>query len=165
MSETSARFALPFILPGQAQKEVFHNEALSLIDAALHAAAEGETSTPPIAEPQAGRSWLVGAGATGAWAGQENHIATWTSGGWRFCRPVAGMLVWDKSLDAWRFWNGTVWSAGELPAAKLMIGGVQVVGPRQPAVSSPSGGTIIDAESRAAVASIIATLMSHGLIE
>jgi hypothetical protein len=165
MSETSARFALPFILPGQAQKEVFHNEALTRIDAVLHAAIEGDANTPPVGGPEAGRSCLVAAGAMGAWGGQENHLASWTSGGWRFCAPVAGMLVWDKSLDAWRFWNGTAWSAGELPAAKLTIEGLQVVGPRRPAVPSPSGGTIIDTEARAAVNSIIATLMSHGLID
>lgn len=34
MTDTSARFALPLILPGQAQKEIFHNEALALLDAA-----------------------------------------------------------------------------------------------------------------------------------
>jgi hypothetical protein len=29
MADTTPRFALPFILPGQAQKELFHNEALA----------------------------------------------------------------------------------------------------------------------------------------
>ena len=32
MTERSTRFALPFILPGQAQKEAFHNEAVAAID-------------------------------------------------------------------------------------------------------------------------------------
>jgi hypothetical protein len=39
-----------------------------------------------------------------------------------------------------------------------------VVGARQPPVPSPSGGTIIDAEARVAIAQISAALMSHGLI-
>jgi hypothetical protein len=46
-----------------------------------------------------------------------------------------------------------------------VIDGQQVVGPRLPDVPSPSGGTIIDAEARAAVDALIATLKSHGLIE
>ena len=37
MSDATARLALPFIAPGQAQKELFHNEALTRIDALLQA--------------------------------------------------------------------------------------------------------------------------------
>jgi hypothetical protein len=165
MTETSARFALPLILPGQAQKEAFHNEALTRLDAALHACVgEGPLADPP-ADPEAGQSWLVGAAATGAWAGREGALANWTAGGWRFVSPVPGMLVWNIELGCWLHWSGSAWSDGSLPAAALVIGGEQVVGPRLPDVPSPSGGTTIDAEARAAVDAIVATLKSHGLIE
>ena len=165
MTDTSARFALPFILPGQAQKEAYHNEALSLIDAALHATVEeGPLATPPSA-PEDGQSWIVAAGATGAWAGKDPALACRTAGGWRFVEPVPGMLVWDKASGMWLHWSGSAWSDGTLPAASLSIGGEQVVGPRLPDVPNPSGGTIIDAEARAAVAAVIATLKSHGLID
>lgn len=36
--ETTARLGLPLLAPGQAQKELFHNEALALVDAATQAA-------------------------------------------------------------------------------------------------------------------------------
>jgi hypothetical protein len=75
------------------------------------------------------------------------------------------MLVWEKTAHLWLHWKGAVWSSGELPAANLRIGGQPVVGPRLPAVPSPSGGTIIDAEARAAVTAVVAALMSHGLID
>jgi hypothetical protein len=39
-----------------------------------------------------------------------------------------------------------------------------VVGPRQAAVAAPSGGTVIDAESRTALVAILAALRAHGLI-
>ena len=165
MTDTSARFALPLILPGQAQKEAFHNEALTRLDAALHACVEEGPLADPPADPEAGRSWLVGAAATGAWAGKEHALASWTAGGWRFVSPVAGMLVWNIDLGCWLHWSGSAWSDGSLPAAALVIGGEQVVGPRLPDVPSPSGGTTIDAEARAAVDAVIATLKSHGLIE
>jgi hypothetical protein len=165
MTDTSARFALPFIMPGQAQKEVYHNEALARLDAALHAAAEqGPLATPP-ADPQEGESWIVAADATGAWTGKDDALASWTGGGWRFVAPVPGMLVWNKAAGVWLHWSGSGWSDGALPATALSIGGEQVVGPRLADVPSPSGGTIIDSEARAAIDAVIATLKSHGLID
>ena len=165
MSEASPRFSLPFILPGQAQKEMFHNEALVLVDALLHAAVESGPLAGPPATPLAGQSWIVAEAATGAWAGRAGDIATWTESGWRFAAPVDGLAVWNKAAGHRLHWTASGWSSGELTAAKLVVGGQQVVGERQAAVPSPSGGTIIDAEARAAVASLIVALRSHGLID
>ena len=164
MSDQTARFALPFIAPGQAQKELFHNEALARIDIALQAAAEaGPLSLPPAA-PAEGQCWIVSDAASGAWAGREGQIAGWSAGGWRFVAPRAGMSVWSKADGHAIHWLGDAWSDGTLPVAGLSISGVQVVGAQQPAIASPSGGTIIDAEARVALDRIIAALMSHGLI-
>jgi len=165
MTDVSARFSLPFILPGQAQKEVYHNEALAGLDAALHPAVEEAPLATPPGDPAAGQSWIVGAGATGAWAGHEDSLACWTAGGWRFVAPAPGMLAWNIDLGCWLHWSGTAWSSGELPATALVIAGDQVVGPRLSTVPSPSGGTIIDAEARTAIDALIVTLRSHGLID
>ena len=164
MSETSARLALPFIVPGQAQKELFHNEALARIDVALHAAVEDAMTQSPPDVPVQGQCWIVAGGATGAWAGQEGTLACWTSGGWRFFNPVPGMMVWNKSEGHWIYWRGTGWGDA-LPVAGLLVGGVQVVGGRQPAVPSPSGGTTIDQEARGAIVALTAALKTHGLID
>jgi hypothetical protein len=166
MSETSARFDLPFVLPGQAQKELSHNEAITGIDIALHPAVEGAPIGVPPAVPLLGQCWLVAAGSqSGAWAGQGDRIACWTSGGWRFVRPQPGMRVWDK-LNGWeRRWTGNSWSAGELSGSAVLVSGLQVLGPRQPAVPSPSGGTTIDVEARNALAALTVALKTHGLID
>ncbi len=165
MTEISARFALPFILPGQSQKEVFHNEALVRVDAALHACVAGEpTADEPIA-PGPGDSWIVGPGAAGAWAGKTDNLAIWTAGGWRFIPPVPGMSVWNIDAGFRIHWTGTAWSSGEWPVGVLSIGGQQVVGSRLESVPSPSGGTIIDTEARAAIDAVIVALRTHGLIE
>jgi hypothetical protein len=165
MTEISPRFALPFILPGQAQKEFHHNEALTRLDAALHPAVEEGPRPDPPPAPAIGQCWIVGAGATAAWAGQEDRLAAWTAGGWRFVSPVPGMLIWNIDAGYWLHWAGGAWSDGALVASAVRIGGQQVVGPRLPDVPSPSGGTIIDAEARDAIDDLIATLKSHGLIE
>ena len=127
MTETSARFALPFILPGQAQKEAFHNEALALIDAALHSCVAGDPTDELPAAPAIGESWIVGSGATEAWAGKAGNIATWSAGGWRFTAPVPGMTVWNINAGYRVHWTGAAWSGGECPASALTIGGQQVV--------------------------------------
>jgi hypothetical protein len=165
MVDASARLGLPFIVPGQAQKELFHNEALALVDAALHPVVEGAPLTAPPLSPAVGDAWLVGSAPTGAWAGQAGALAIWTAGGWRFVRPQPGMLVWDRVAGFHRRWTGTEWNDGDLVGASLTIGGEQVVGGRGGPIASPSGGTTIDAEARNAVAAVIVALRTHGLIE
>lgn len=165
MSERTIRHGLPFIVPGQAQKEVWHNEALALLDVALHAAVETAPTPTPPAAPAPGQCWLVGAAATGAWAGRDFRVAAWSASGWRFVAPTPGMTAWNKAAGHWLYWTGTEWSDGAVPAARLVVDGVQVVGRRRGGIASPSGGSIIDGEARAAITTIIETLMSHGLID
>lgn len=165
MSDATPRFGLPYILPGQAQKEQFHNEALLLADGLLHPMIEDGPLAAAPATPQPGQAWLVDPTAAGAWAGQANRLAIWTESGWRFAAPTIGMEVWKKPAGFHLRWSGAAWTAGEVSGASLSIGGVQVVGSRQPAVSSPSGGTIIDQEARTAITAVIVALRSHGLID
>lgn len=164
MPEATARFGLPFILPGQAQKEVYHNEALALVDLALAPAVEGEPLDAPPGEPADGLCWLVGADPAGAWSGRAGQIAAWTASGWRFLRPQPGIIVWSKADGHWLHFDGAAW-IGSFPAKEVRIAGAKVLGERQPEVPSPSGGTVIDEEARLAIAGIIATLKSHGLTE
>jgi hypothetical protein len=141
MSEISARYALPFIVPGQAQKELYHNEAIAAIDAVLHAAVEGGPTTTPPGAPEPGQCWLVGAGASGAWSGKDGKLAAWTSGGWRFVAPQPGMCVWDKAAAVHRRWTGSAWSGGEVAASALAVAGVQVVGIRPAGHRRSVGGS------------------------
>ena len=119
--------------------------------------------TPPTS-PESGQSWLVGATPTGAWTGKAGHLAGWTGGGWRFVAPVDGMAVWVVADALTARFTGGVWTLGEAACAHLVIGGDRVVGPRQPAIPTPAGGAVIDAESRTALTAILGALRAHGLI-
>lgn len=165
MSDTTPRLALPFIVPGQAQKELFHNEALLRLDALVQPAVEGPPTSELPTDPASGQCWIVGEAAGGAWAGKANQLALWSEGGWRFAVPEAGFAVWDKSGVVERRWDGTAWSDGRVECAALFVGGEKVVGERLPAIASPSGGTTIDVEARAAINAVIAAFMSHGLTD
>jgi hypothetical protein len=75
------------------------------------------------------------------------------------------MLVWNKAAGHWLHWQENAWSSGELSATAIFVNGSKVVGERRPGVPSPSGGTIIDEEARAAIVALTAAIKSHGLIE
>lgn len=164
MAERSARFGLPLLAPGQAQKELFHNEALALLDAAIHPAVEGAERDDPPDAPAEGAAWLVGEAPAGEWANHAGRIACYTDGGWRFVTPVDGMMVWRRDAGRWLFRVGKAWQDA-MPVGGISVWGQQVVGPRQPAIASPYEGTTIDAEARAALDAIIAALKSHGLVD
>lgn len=163
--DSTARFALPLLHPGQAQKELFHNEALTLADALLQPCAEAAGIDDPPAEPATGQCWLVGDSPAGAWAGEAGALALWTGSGWRFVAPREGMTVWvaDDALDA-RYVGGA-WQTGRLQGTRLELDGEQVVGPREPAIDDPDGGGVVDAEARIAIVAILEALRAHGLID
>lgn len=136
-------FALrPDRIAGQAQKEASVNEAHALTDALLHCAIEGELSVPPVT-PVDGSNWLVGATASGDWAGQDGSIACRQGGNWLFVVPRDGMRVVDRSngqerrfLESWR-----------LPDAPVEL----------------SGGSVVDAQARGAILELVAALREAGV--
>jgi hypothetical protein len=119
---------------------------------------------PPGAPPP-GASFVVGDAPTGAWASHARAVAAWTSGGWRFQAPVEGMALRLRGSGEIACFRGGAWEVGVMRGSSVVIDGVRVIGPRQSAIAQPSGGTIIDAEARAAIGAMLAALESHGLIE
>lgn len=139
----STRHRLPFLFAGQAQKEFFLNEALARIDALLHPAILGEQADPPAVR-QDGDAWLVAATATGSWAGHEDTIAVWQGDGWLHVDPTPGLAVRDLATGEAILYDGG-WT-------------------RSSGIPSPSGGTTIDSEGRAAIDAIIAALENKGIL-
>ena len=162
--DQTARFALPFLAPGQMQKELFHNEALQTVDMLLCPAVDGPPLVTPPGNPAAGNSYIVGVAATGAWTGRDGSIACFTDSGWRFAGPVDGMALTDRLTgQTWTRRNG-IWETGIVRAQELRVDGVAVVRGRQPGIADPTAGSIVDSECRAVVAQILAALRGHGLI-
>lgn len=139
----SPRFGLPLLFAGQAQREIFVNEALSRLDALLHCSIEGTANTPPPA-PVDGTVWRIGTAPNGDWAEQAEKIACRQSGQWLFVEPQDGMRAYDQSTGTeLRYQSG--WQA-------------------PPAVPAPSGGTVVDVQARASLANLIAALENAGLL-
>jgi Protein of unknown function (DUF2793) len=164
MTDTSDRLALPLIAPGQAQKEMTHNEALTRLDIMVQPAVQAVAPSALPANPGLGQCWIVGVGATGAWAGRDGAIAAWTAGGWRFVAAFEGMTAWSIADTMLVIRRGGNWVIGQVNARQFKIDDVRVLTARQPAIATPTGGTSIDNESRTAISNILGTLRTHGLI-
>ena len=163
--DQSARLALPFLSPGQAQKEWFHNEALQRIDMLICATVESLPANDPPPAPQPGDCFVVGDQPTGDWVGQAGALAGFSDGGWRFVAPIDGMQVHCLPNGETMVRRNGAWESGIVRASEVQVGGAKVVGPRQPAIEAPGGGTVADAEARLAIGQIIAALEAHGLVE
>ena len=108
MSETPL-LGLPILEAAQAQKHVTHNEALLLLDAAIHLSVVSRViATPPVG-PLDGVRYLVPTGATGAWAVQAGKLAIGQAGVWVFATPRKGWRVWIEDEEKFLLFDGTLW--------------------------------------------------------
>jgi len=139
---TSPRFGLPLLHAGQAQKEVFVNEAHALADALLHGAIEGESAAPP-ATPADGECWLVAGGASGAWAGHDGAIACRQGGNWLFVAPRDGLRLLDRSTGQ----DMRFFASWQIPSP----------------ATEPTGGSTVDSEARATLSALLGALRTAGI--
>jgi HK97 family phage major capsid protein len=138
--------------------------ATILLDFLVHGCCAAGPSNSPPAAPEVGFSYICGSAPVDAWAGRPNQLACWSEAGWRFVQPVEGLQVAQRASGAqWRF-DGVSWSLGVTEVSQIRVEGLQVVGERQGAIAQPFGGTVVDVESRAVLAQILAALQAHGLI-
>lgn len=143
--ETTANLRLPLLQPGQAQKELFHNESLLILDIVSAAVVEEPPVNEPPATPSTGSCYIVGDQPAGGWAGKADQLAAYTAGGWRYVSPTEGLYVHVRSNGTRaRFMNGS-WNFAE-------------------SVAEPVGGTQVDLEARAAISEILAVLRGNGLV-
>jgi Protein of unknown function (DUF2793) len=164
MTDTSDRLALPLLASGQAQKELTHNEAITLADMLIQPVVQAVAPASVPTAPQLGQCWIVGVSASGAWAGHDGALACWTAGGWRFATAFEGMGLWNLATGSAARRGAAAWSVGIANAAQYRVNNVQVLTDRQAAISTPGGGAVIDVEARIAISAILGTMRTHGLI-
>lgn len=132
-------------MAGQAHKELFHNEAITLVDFLINPVVQATTDDPGSLVPENGECWLVASGATGDWAGNDNNIAAWTENGWQFISPVEGMRVMSADSAVVTIFRQETW---------------QECDPVAPA----TGGSTVDSEARAVLDSILIALQTHAIL-
>ncbi|MBY0560020.1 DUF2793 domain-containing protein [Hyphomicrobium sp.] len=106
-------FNLPLMSTNDAQKEVLFNEAIIAFDVMAARIVKSIRTTPPVS-PVTGDTYLVGVGASGAWAGSDNKIAFYFNG-WQFLPTVAKMKMWVSTPGSYYTFSGTAWLADATP--------------------------------------------------
>ncbi len=109
MSDTTTHLLLPYILAAQAQKHVTHNEALKLLDGLVQLSVLDRDLTTPPDSPTDGDRYIVGAGATGDWAGWDLNVALWTDGAWLRLPPRTGWHAWIEDEAVLQVYDGSGW--------------------------------------------------------
>jgi hypothetical protein len=165
MTMGTARCGLPFILPGQAQKELYHNEALQLIETIVQPVVEGGPINLPPASPAIGQIYIVGPEPSAGWGSPAaGALAVWTEGGWRFLPAFEGLAAVQRGSGlSWRHRRGE-WELGAIDANSFRVAGEQVIGERQAAIDQPVGGSVQDVQARQAITTVLEALRQHGLI-
>lgn len=69
-----------------------------------------DLTTPP-GTPAKGDRYIVGASATGDWAGHDGEITYYDGAAWQFDSPSEGWFTWVSDEDLFYKHNGTSWSA------------------------------------------------------
>ena len=112
MSELSPNLGLSYVQAAQAQKHVTVNETFRRLDALTHLAVASRGLATPPAVPGDGERYLVPAGATDAWAGQDGRIAAYQDGAWVFFSAKTGWRLYVADENIALLYSGAAW-AGE----------------------------------------------------
>ena len=121
---------LPDILASQAQKHVTHNESLRVLDVVVQLSIKDRDLTAPPGSPANGDRYIVGASATGDWAGEDGNVAAYQDGVWAFYTPNEGWLSWVDDENILLKYDGASWSefVGSLNLTQLADGTVTQLG-------------------------------------
>ncbi len=108
MSETPL-LGLPLMESSQAQKHITHNEALLLLDAAIHLSAVSRSLSVAPGAPADGDRYLVGISPSGAWTGHGGQLAVREAGSWRFAAPRNGWRLWVEDEAKFLVFDSLIW--------------------------------------------------------
>lgn len=104
---------LPEMPANSFQPSVPYNQSMQILDVLVQLVPQDKdlAAPPSTAAGDVGKTWLVAASPTGAWAGHANHIAVCTGAGlWAFVVPKAGWRAYVQDEAADYRYSGSAWA-------------------------------------------------------
>ena len=148
--ETSPRLALPLIVAAQAQKHLTHNEALLRLETLVQPVVQDMAALTPPASPSPADCVVVGAGASGAFTGQDGKIAAHIADAWHFFAPEPGWMVVLAGTGQPYVHSAGGWA--ELPAASAQQNlariGINATASATNRLTVASDATLLSAENQ-----------------
>jgi hypothetical protein len=118
---TTPFLSLTELVASQSQPHVVVNEALRTLEAAINIEVLDKDLTTPPASPATTARYIVAAGATGAWLGQDGNIAFILGDAWAFLTPRNGWQVRVVDESERYEWSGSAWGIVSSGGAALTV--------------------------------------------
>lgn len=158
MSTETRYLKLPYIVPGQSEKELTHNDALNILDTLIMFSVLDKDVSAEPSTPSNGDRYLLPAGATGThWDGQGSKIAFYMDG-WYFLSPQLGWQVWAIDEDCQYALTSAGWK--KTGAAAPSSGWADPTGANSRSTFDPSTVNLEDLAQR--VAALILDFKARG---
>jgi len=154
--------------PGDNGWTAQHNTNWDALDAFVQATVIDVAVTTPPGSPANGASYIVPAGATGAWASQTNKVAVWVArnSAWTFYSPKNGWMVYSQATAAEYVYNGSAWVvyySQKLSVPQDYISGLKMVWNSATSISVTTGSAYIPSLGRLSLVNATLTLSSLSL--
>jgi hypothetical protein len=111
----SPRLGITDLEEGQAAPETSVNENIRTVEQGANVFIVTDRVTAPPGSPVDGRTYLIIATATGAFAGKENQLALRVGSTWRYVTPIKGTRAYVQDENLWYHYveSATEWRAGD----------------------------------------------------
>ncbi|SEE14231.1 DUF2793 domain-containing protein [Pseudomonas coleopterorum] len=99
------------LLQNAAANQTLANTTFALLNQLVQAGVADKDLAAPPASPADESLYIVGASATGAWAGRDGQLAYWliTAGAWQFIEPREGFFLHVNDEDVFYKFTGAAW--------------------------------------------------------
>lgn len=115
----SPYLGLPFMVVGQANKEITFNQLVVMLDVFCQGRVLSDSIATPPPTPTNGDAYIVAAAATGVWTGKTDWLAVWFTdhGEWLLLEPKYGweFFVLSEDQTYWFTDSSAGWTAGRRP--------------------------------------------------
>jgi hypothetical protein len=107
---TSPRLGFTDLEEGETVPEVVVNENARILEQMSNRAIATDRLTTPPGSPVDGRTYLIIATATGAWAGKENQLALRVGSAWHYVTPIEGTRCFVQTENVDYEYTGSAWN-------------------------------------------------------